>query len=166
MRNSERILACRSLILEDIDFWNENLGRTKEINGENELIEDLKNHTTEIQEAVLDDDSLEVATIVAGYISRSLETRSKCKPCKPNFKGDKDSLDKDQYLNLVSRGRLTVPSAELNEFVHSSFAILDYVHKFIRERGIEDVRAVATKILEKFAPCTTFTCTRHVLWGT
>lgn len=165
MRNSERILACRSLILEGIDFWKEDLRQTTEVNGSEELFDELNNNITQLQEAELDEDSLEVATLVAGYISLCLEKRSKCEQCKTMLKGSKDSLNDDHYLNILSRGGLTVPSVDLNEFVHSSFAMMDYAHKFIREHGIDDVRAVATKVLDTFAPRATFTCDDHISWG-
>ena len=153
------------MILEDIDFWKENLGHAKVISNEETLFRELNNHVTEIQEAVLDEDSMEVATVVAGYISKKLKERSKCETCITNLAGNKDGVDHDQYLNTLSRGGLTIPSSSLADFVRSSFALLDYVHGFIRVHNITEVREVSTKILDRYAPRAAFTCEKHVVWG-
>ena len=81
-----------------------------------------------MQDISLDENSMEVATLVAGSISIRLQDRSKCSECKAKLSGSKDDILHDEYFNILDRGGLTVPSAYLNEFVYSSFAILDYAH--------------------------------------
>ena len=163
--NSERILACRSLILEDIDFWKEDISPASDNSSEDALFCDLNDKVTEIQEVALDENSMEVSTMVAGYISKKLRERSKCQECKTYLAGSKDGVDHDQYLKILNRGGLTVPSSYLNEFVQSSFAVLDYAHGFMRKHNITRVRDTATKILGRYAPRAAFTCEKHTEWG-
>ena len=71
VRNSERILVCRSLLKADLDLWQEDLVT------ENEDIENfmsiLEEHETDIYEVCLSDNSEEVACVIAGYIVRKLQ---------------------------------------------------------------------------------------------
>jgi hypothetical protein len=69
--NSERILSCRSLIKENINFWEENLTVVKNDDVTiAKLNEKLQLREEEIMESVLDDDSVEVATTIAGYVAK------------------------------------------------------------------------------------------------
>ena len=72
----------------------------------------------EIEEGVLDENSTEVATTVAGYVAKKIIKRSKWK--------DVD-IANDAYLNILSRGGLFVPSKSHANFLCSNFAILDFV---------------------------------------
>ena len=71
VRNSERILVCRSLLKADVNMWQEDLVT------ENEDIENfmsiLEEHETDIYEVCLSDNSEEVARVIAGYIVRKLQ---------------------------------------------------------------------------------------------
>ena len=80
----------------------------------------------EILECTLDNDSEEVAVTIAGYIAKKLAKRSKCSACKSLLKSSDIDIDHNHYLNLLSRGGLTVPSSELAEFCTSCFAIPRY----------------------------------------
>ena len=81
VRNTERILSCRSLIKNDINFWKEDLQQPESSEDESyEMVDEmLRDQTQEILESVLDDDSSDVATIISGYIAKKLLKRSKCK---------------------------------------------------------------------------------------
>ena len=87
VRNSERILQCRSLIKENINFWEEDLA------SENQecvtVTEDIfGTGTREIMESVLDENSAEVTT---WYVAKKFINRSKCESCKILLKaGDND----------------------------------------------------------------------------
>ena len=70
--HSERILACRSLIKEDINFWNENIKPDSNSNVYDEILECLCPINDEILECTLDNDSEEVAVTIAGYIAKKL----------------------------------------------------------------------------------------------
>ena len=69
--NSERILSCRSLIKENINFWEENIDSDAEesLDSINDLFDE---RADEIMEAILDDDAREVATIISGYVAKKL----------------------------------------------------------------------------------------------
>ena len=163
--HSERILACRSLILEDIDFWKEDLRPEKSnANGER-LLSEISQLVTEIQELSLDSDSLEVATFFAGYVSIKLDDRSDCKECKKLFYAKEQSLANDRYLQTLSRGGLASPSTSLAEFTADCFAVLDFVSPLFTKHQVENVREVATIILNQHAPSVAFTCRKHKNWG-
>ena len=66
---SERILACRSFIMEDIDFWKEDIRPQISDSNVVNFLEELSKLEIEIQECSLDDDSREVSTTIAGYVS-------------------------------------------------------------------------------------------------
>ena len=76
--NSEKILSIRSLIMEDVNFWELDL-RPDKSDGDNvqEFMKEVARLQVEIQESSLDNDAREVATTIAGYINKKLQTRSK-----------------------------------------------------------------------------------------
>ena len=84
VRNTERILSCRSLIKNDIDFWKEDLQQPERNEDESyEMIgEILRDQIEEILETVLDNNSSEVAITISRYIAKILLKRSKCKDCE------------------------------------------------------------------------------------
>ena len=49
----------------------------------------------------------------------------------------------DKYLNLLSRGGLTVPSANLADFAGSCFAVFDFVGEHMQKHQIIIVREVS-----------------------
>ena len=76
--NSERILRCRFLIKENINFWEEDIA------SENPecitVIEDIfDTRTQEIVESVLNENSAEVAN---GYVAKEVIKRTQYKSCK------------------------------------------------------------------------------------
>lgn len=165
MYNSERILACRSLIMEDVNFWEEDLKPDNPCDNVQKLMQEVARLQIEIQESSLDDDSREVATTIAGYISKKLQTRSKCTSCSKMLIADKDGIENDKYLNILSRGRMTVPSTDLADFVDDCFAILDYISPLLVEHKITNVRDVCSRILNRYGPKAAFVCEDHVAWG-
>ena len=76
-----------------------------------------------------------------------------------------NSIANDKYLNLLSRGGLTVPSANLADFVSCCFAVLDFVGDHMQKHKIIHVREVSNDILHRYAPSVDFTCGDHVAWG-
>ena len=165
VQNSERILACRSLIKEDIDFWKEDLGSDKPVQDFDTLLTTLDEHHTEIMEASLDSDSSEVSCTIAGYIAKKLDKRKQCASCKVLLIANQMDLDENHYLRLLSRGKLIVPSAKLAEYTANCFAILDYTEDIVRLQKISEVRDAYIRILGKFAPKIDFCCDTHINWG-
>ena len=69
--NSGRILSCRSVTKENINFWKENIDSDAEESLDS--IEDLFDERADkIADAVLDDDAREVATTISGYAAKKL----------------------------------------------------------------------------------------------
>ena len=81
--NTERILSCRSLIKNDINFWKEDFQQPESNEDESYEMTDeiLRDWIEEIPESILDDGSSEVTTTISGYIAKKLLKRSKCKDC-------------------------------------------------------------------------------------
>ena len=104
VRNTERILSCRSLIKNDVNFWKEDLQQPKSNEEKSyEMIDEmLRDRIEEISESVLDDDSSEVATTISGYIAKKLLKRSKCKDCEKKLIVHDQDLQNDQYLTVLS----------------------------------------------------------------
>ena len=94
------------------------------------FLEELSKLEIEIQECSLDDDSREVSTTNAGYVSRQLQSRSDCASCKKMLVADEDGVENDKSLKILSRGGLTTPSPTLAEFVDDLLAILDLSIRF------------------------------------
>ena len=107
--NSERILSCRSLIKENINFWEENIDSDAEesLDSINDLFDE---RADEIMEAILDDDAREVATTISVYVAKKLIKRSSCNLCKQTLASQEIGLENDSYLKLLSGGGLFVPS--------------------------------------------------------
>ena len=82
---SKKILQCRSLIKENINFRGENL--VSENRESVTVIEDIfDTRIQEIVESVLDKNSTEVASTIAWYVAKNLIKRSKCKSGKESWR--------------------------------------------------------------------------------
>ena len=164
--NSERILSCRSLIKEDINFWKEDISAKKHVDTK-VIDEKLENRRNEIVDCNLNDSSSEVATTIAGYVAKKLKKRSKCAQCQICLSAHDADVNNDSYLTLLSRGGLFVPSKVLSEYVCHCFAIIDHLEKEILSMSGEAnrVRDVALYVLKKFGPKPDFTCALHQDWG-
>ena len=78
---------------------------------------------------------------------------------------DEKGVANDQFLKLLSRGGLTVPSSPLAEFVCCCFAILDFTSKYIETFCPVNVSKAAASILREYSPLVRFTCIDHLEWG-
>ena len=128
IKDTERILSCRSLIKADVNFWKEDL-KPEEYEIFDEIDDVLEPYANNISEFRLDNDSSDVATTISGYIAKKLIKRSKCDICKKKLKSNSEDLCNDEYLQLLLRGGLFVPSRVLADYVCNYFAALDYVEK-------------------------------------
>ncbi len=164
VKNSERILACQSLLKEGINFWSEDLSpiEPSKIAELSTLIEEDDSH---LYEASLTDDGKEVATTIAGYIAKKLLKSSKCYECKTRLVSPKDTEFENTYFNLLTRGGLTVPSPSLADFVVHSFAILDIVDDKIMKFPSVPTRNAAEFLIQKYSSVVRFTCDLHCEWG-
>ena len=71
VKNSKRIICCRSLVKADINFWKEDLGSDKPSLDFSALLALLSEHEIEIAESTLDSSSEEVSTTIAGCIAKN-----------------------------------------------------------------------------------------------
>ena len=91
VQNSEKILQCRSLLKENINFWE------KDLTSENQecviVTEDIfGTRTQEIAESVLDGNSVEVITL---YVVKKFIKRQRCKSCKILLKAGDNGIAHD-----------------------------------------------------------------------
>ena len=68
-------------------------------------------------ESILEENSAAVATTIAGYVAKKLIKRSKCKRCKILLRARGVDIANDEYLNILPRGGLLLPSKSLADFV-------------------------------------------------
>ena len=162
---TERILTCRSLLKENINFWEENLKPVQK-NDSSGLLDILAQHESDIHELSLSSDTKEVAYTIAGYVSKKLIKRFKCEKCSLLMVGaDSDDAKEKQYFDLLSRGGLMIPSSQMAGFICACFAILDYSDKFIVKHDESTTRESAERILETYSPKYVFTCEQHTAKG-
>ena len=90
---------------------------------------------------------------------------SNCDSCKSLLIASSMNLAENHYLNLLSRGRLIVPSAKLAEYTSHCFAIMDYSYNIVQAHGVRDVRAAYIQIFDRFSPQIDICCSKHNNWG-
>ena len=161
--NSERILSCRSLIEENINFWEENIDSYAEecLDSNNDLFDE---RADEIMEAILDDDAGEVAATISGYVAKKLIKRSSCDLCNQALVSQEVDLENNSCLKMLSHGGLFVPSRQLVDFVCGCFAILNFLEKEIVLFGMP-VAKVATYTLKRYGSFPHFSCNMHHDWN-
>ena len=102
--SSEKILAVRSLLKEDIYFWEENIYQTFENSIFENIMQNITLLSTEMLECQLSEDGMEVAVTIAGYVARKLKKRFGCQICDQKMVSiDQDVLN-NEYLKILSRG--------------------------------------------------------------
>ena len=162
VQSSERVLKSRSLLKIGYDYWLDNIEEVKvvELSEEtNKFLGILHKKEDEINEVCLSTDSEEVAHLIAGNIARRISKSVECQTCESqlidNIVGKDESRNK--YLSDLSRGRLTVPSKEISDFVSSGYALLDYFDQHVGNK----VRHVNLIALEKYSPDLAIGCDVH-----
>ena len=110
-----RILTCRSLLKQNINFGEENL---KPVQNNDKILNILAQHESEINKLLWSPDSKEVAYTISGYITSKLIKHVLCEMCSQIMVGnDSEKAADKEYFDLLSRGGLTVPSRQMAEFV-------------------------------------------------
>lgn len=168
VNNSEKILAISSVLKEGVDFWKEAVTTKDKIDEVCEnCIEELELLTTEILETELNEDSKEVAVVVAGYIAKKLREKQSCEECAGKLIAGQSSIENDNYLKTLSRGGLVTPSSALSEFVCQSFSILDFVSPSVLQfASNKNIRHVSERVLCHFISISpNFVCQEHKEWG-
>lgn len=111
----------------------------------------MSKHESEINELCLSPDSKEVACSIAGYVAKKLLKRFNCDICSTFMVGNDTEITENRYLNLSSRGGLTIPSTQIAVFICSCFAILDFSSQFIEKHGQSTTRKSADNFKNLFA---------------
>ena len=122
----------------------------------------MPEHGYEQDELSLSPDSQEVAYFIAGYVAKKLSKRFKYELCSKCMIGQIDNEIKNNYLNSLSRGGLTIPSSQIAEYVCACFAILDYANRFIERHGQSTTREAAETIFKIYSPKFAFTCEQNI----
>ena len=73
---------------------------------------------------MFNEEGVEVAAVIAGYISKVIFDKSKREVCKTLLTTVKSDSSKFNYLDKLSRGGLVIPSLDLLHYVSKSFAIM------------------------------------------
>ena len=165
--NSEKILLCRSLIKEEIDFWKKSELASTPVNFD-VLVFSLDEHSNELAEANLIPESEAVSFFIAGYVAKKIKEKIGCKSCM-NLCSDSsgsNAVANNCYFNLLSRGDLNVPSAALAQYVSYCFAILDVADKNIfKQCQSIQIRTAVQFILQNQCNNADFICDQHCAWG-
>ena len=109
---------------------------------------------------------MEICAYIGGYIIKSLmekENISKCSLCK-TFLIDHCNEINTEYLRLVSRGGLRVPSQDLMDYTVPMFGMLEMLEPIMRKYNVNERRA-CEKIMKLYDPTPDFTCDEHSEWS-
>ena len=77
------------------------------------------------------DEEGEVVIVITGYIARQANKNTKCDLCQELLTRKTGNFSSDYYLNKLSRGGLTAPSADLVHHEAKSFPTLDFVKSIL-----------------------------------
>ena len=106
----------------------------------------------------LSEDSREVGIYIAGYVAKKLKERfGDC--CNGLLTGDSGAENPDfSYVQILSRGNLclTIPSANLVNYVCKAFAILEFVDDLITKSGLPVRKAAEYVSIHCFQSYETF----------
>ena len=167
--NSEKILAVRSLLKEDIIFWDENIYQTFDIEYSTleNIMQDIALLSSEILECQLSEDSMEVAVTIAGYIAKKLKKRFKCLSCGQKMVSTDQDVLNNEYLKILSRGGLICPSQSLSDFICHLFSILDIVSPILIKHCTYSlsIKSFAEQIFKIYYCSVDFTSEKHQEWG-
>ena len=87
----------------------------------------ISNLSAELLETEINDDTREVALMIASYIAKKLSKIKICAACKAKMIADETSIKYDEYLRTLSCGGLIYPSPPLRDFGSQSIGTLDYI---------------------------------------
>ena len=132
-------------------------------NGNSDKVEkEISLLSTELLECQLSEDSMQVGVTIAGYIAKKLSKRSKCQVCPSKGIAIDDDIAHDEYLKLLSRGGLIVPSPSLSHFVGHVFSILDFISSIVLKYASSfPAKQLGELILLKLFDTVNFTCQGH-----
>ena len=161
--SSEKIIKLRTLLKDDIDISN-----IMDSNVEHdENIETLLHHVDlsrcSDEMVTLSEDSREVGIYIAGYVAKKLKQRfGDC--CNELLTSDSGAENPDfLYVQILSRENLclTIPSANLVNYICKAFAIIEFVDDLITKSGLPVRKAAEHVLIHCFQSFETFACIKH-----
>ena len=154
--STERILTCRSLLKQNIIFWEENL---KPVQKNDKILNILAQHESEISSSC---HQTEVIYTISGYITNKLIKHFQCEMCSLIMvSNDSGKATDKEYFYLLSRGGLNL-SRQMAEFVCVCSAKLEYADQFIVKNHESITRVSAEQVLGIYSPKYSFTCEKHI----
>ena len=135
-----------SLLKASINIWNEDISSdADDRNMWSEFEHDLELLESDLDSCMLDEEGVEVVTVIADYIARQTNKNTQCDLCQEILNWNIGNLSSDDSLNKLSWG-LTTPSIDLvNYVVAKSFAILDCAKSILLNSELPTRNLVNTK---------------------
>ena len=111
----------------------------------------------------LSEDSREVGIYIAGYVAKKLKQRfGDC--CNELLTSDSGAENPDfSYVQILSRENLclTIPLANLVNYICKAFAIIEFVDDLITKSGLPVRKAAEHVLIHCFQSFETFACIKH-----
>ena len=164
VNTSEKIIKMKSLLKEDILFWEKDIDihieQNESVKVEN-LIEIIKERSLDMESIRLSPDSREVAVYISGYVVKKFHMNfTRCDNCDMVEKTLDKHSDDYAYLSTVNRGGLIFPSTSLLDYVCDSFAAIEYFSDIVVSSGLP-VRKATEILLTKLNLSGDFLCSNH-----
>ena len=151
-----------SLLKESVDIFGEDLRRENMDESSLILVDDELNAlSSDLESCILNEEGVEVAAVIAGYISKVIFDKSKCEVCKTLLTKVKYDSSKFNYLNKLSRGELVIPSIDLLHSVSKSFAVLDCISGRIKKSSLPERKLAEYVLSERIDYPSSFLCRNH-----
>ena len=107
-------------------------------------------------------DSLEVSATVSAYIAKKINEKVQCDACTPHsISTDNAENINNEYLLLISRGGLTVPTNIMANFVVHAFSALSISEKTIQKYPFITARNAAKHVLNEYLDSYCLSCIDH-----
>ncbi len=169
--NSEKILTLTSLLKVGINTWEENLKDDRLNEDLDKLVSEVR--SMELHDVQLTDKSMEVSAYIGGYIVKALvknnnksknnnsnnKKMSSCSDCKTRLLNQR-SEEHTEYLRLVSRGGLKIPSLSLIQYTSAVFGMLQEIEPLVQKSNVSE-RHACEHLLKLFGPTSDFVCEKH-----
>ena len=163
---SEKIIKMKSLLKVGVDIDESVRPDTNESLLKKEFLSDIDKLRILPDSVKLSSDSREVAVHVAGYIAKKLKEKEGYACCSAHLTGMiSDDNEDHAYINILTRGGLTVPSQSLTEYVCIAFAILDICEATITQSKLKERDGAEASLAHVIGVMPEFTCTKHVQYG-
>ena len=161
VQSAEKILQMKSLAKAGFQFWKMNLQLVEE---DVDITNILTSISNEILESELDKDSTEFCIYVAGFITKNKLKHSKCDTCLLLLKGNIMDIG-IEYIDLMSRGGLTISSKPLSNHVCKCFAMLDVAKDQLCLHVPKKVRNATESALRLYMEIMKNSCVMSIMIG-